>query len=179
MKTEKELIELSIKHGAKKAYILDADQIPFDKNLRSYCEMNACGEYGKNYTCPPAVGDVDDLIEEAKSYRKALVYQTITALEDSFDIEGMQEAERIHEEVSDKIHADITPNLYKYLELRAGGCKVCPQCAIRVQEPCRFPEKKRSSLEAYCIDVSGLSEKCDMNYINGKNTVTHFGAFLI
>ncbi|MFR9235458.1 MAG: DUF2284 domain-containing protein [Eisenbergiella massiliensis] len=33
-----------------------------------------------------------------------------------------------------------------------------------------------SSLEAYGINVSTLAAQCGMRYINGKDTVTYFGA---
>jgi predicted metal-binding protein len=178
MKEEK-LIELCLHHGAHKAFVLDVNQITFDENLRTYCEMNTCGTYGKNHACPPSVGTPAEVIKEAKSFSKALVYQTITMIEDSFDFAGMEEANRKHEEVSGKIHAEVTADHPKYLELRAGGCKVCPQCAIIDDKPCRYPAKKRSSLEAYCMNVSDLAEKCEMNYINGPDSVTYFGAFLI
>jgi hypothetical protein len=34
------------------------------------------------------------------------------------------------------------------------------------------------SLEAYGINVSELAKAAGMNYINGQNTVTYFGAVL-
>lgn len=177
--TEKELLDLCVKHGADRAFILDVDRIPFDENLRTYCEMNSCGTFGINYACPPAVGDAQAVISEAKSYSKALIFQTIGNLEDSFDFEGMLRAERDHEEVCDRILEEVSSRYPNYLELRVGGCKVCPDCAILEDAPCRFPEKKRASLEAYCMNVADLAEKCGMQYINGANTVTYFGAYLI
>lgn len=176
---EKDLVEVCIKHGASKAFVIDVDKIPFDENLRTYCEMNQCGNYGNNYACPPHVGKTKELITEAKSYKKALVYQTISKLTDSFDFEGMEEANRIHKEVSNMISDDIVSDYDRYLDLRAGKCNVCAECSIADNLPCRFPEKMRASLEAYCVDVSALAERCSMNYINGVNTVTYFGAFLL
>ena len=38
--------------------------------------------------------------------------------------------------------------------------------------------KKVLELEAYGINVSKLAEVAGMNYINGKDTVTYFGAIL-
>nr|WP_242837443.1 DUF2284 domain-containing protein [Desulfitobacterium metallireducens] len=40
-------------------------------------------------------------------------------------------------------------------------------------KPCRFPDKAILSLEAYCIDVTILANLCNMQYINGQNTVTY------
>jgi predicted metal-binding protein len=62
--------------------------------------------------------------------------------------------------------------------LGAGGCRVCPVCAKKTDEPCRHPELAMSSLETYGINVSKLAASAGMKYINGKDTVTYFGAVL-
>jgi predicted metal-binding protein len=176
--TLENIVEKCKEFGAYKAYLIDVDKIPFDENLRSYCAANSCGSYGKNYACPPGVGDVDTVIAKAKSYKKALVFQTVNQIEDSYDFEGMSEAAVKHSKVADLINKDIEKQYSGYLQLTAGGCTICPVCAQVENKPCRFPDKAISSLEAYCMNVSILAKLCDMNYINGKNTVTYFGAFL-
>jgi len=172
------LVKTCIEAGAFKAYVISTDSIPFDENLRSYCEANICGNYGKNYACPPAVGDRKELIEKARSYKKAIVFQTVTQIKDSFDFEGMKEAAFRHSKISDVISKEITKKFDDYLQLTAGECTICETCAIEDDKPCRFPDKAISSLEAYCMHVSTLAERCNMKYINGKNTVTYFGTFL-
>jgi predicted metal-binding protein len=173
-----DLVKTCIEAGAFKAFLLTTDNIPFDVNLRSYCEQNICGNYGKNYACPPNVGKGEELIEKARSYKKALVFQTVTQIEDSFDFEGMKEAARKHSKVADTINKEIEKQFGNYLQLTAGECTVCDTCALTEDKPCRFPDKAISSLEAYCMNVSTLAERCQMKYINGQNTVTYFGAFL-
>lgn len=176
--TLESIVENCRKNGAYKAFLIDVDKIPFDENLRSYCESNACGKYGKNYACPPNVGDVESVIAEAKSHTKALVFQTVNKLEDSYDFEGMAAAVVNHTKVANSINKEIEKHYSDYLQLTAGGCTVCPVCALVENKPCRFPDKAVSSVEAYCMNVSSLAALCNMNYINGKDTVTYFGAFL-
>ncbi len=178
MKSENDLMKTCIEAGAYKAGVLTTDQIPFDENLRRYCQVNYCGNYGKNYACPPSVGDEKQLIAKAKNYKKALVFQTVAQIEDSLDLEGMKEAELRHSKIAAKINQHIKKQFDDYLQLTAGKCAVCPVCAQIENEPCRFPDKAISSLEAYCMNVSTLAKLCSMNYINGKDTVTYFGAFL-
>lgn len=178
MTIEENLIEKCLQHGAFKAFIISVSDIPFDENLRSYCEMNYCGTFGKNYACPPCVGGVTEVISKAKSYENALIFQTVAELEDSYDFEGMTAASEKHTAVADAINEDVQKQYTTYLQLTAGGCTVCKTCAKIDDTPCRFPEKAISSLEAYCINVSTLAELCQMKYINGQNTVTYFGAFL-
>lgn len=86
--------------GAYKAGVVDLQDVRFDRAFRAMCETNACGNYGKCWMCPPDAGDIDALMNEAQSYQKALVYQTVGKLEDSYDFEGMMEAARLHNELS-------------------------------------------------------------------------------
>ena len=165
--------------GVYKASVIDARKIETDRAFRSMCESNACGVYGKCYMCPPDVGDIDELMAQVGNYDLALVYQTVTELEDSYDFEGMIEAKKNTYPITQKLRtvfADM--GITKVLHLGAGGCGVCPTCAKRTGEPCRFPELAMPSLEAYGINVSALAKASDMKYINGQDTVTYFGAVL-
>lgn len=176
--TLKNIIEKCETFGVFKAAIIDVEEIPFDKNLRTYCEANSCGCFGKNYACPPSIGDVDSVISEAKSYRTALVFQTVHQIEDSFDFEGMTEAVAKHSKAAEALDAEINKEYSGYLKLTAGACNICTVCSQIENKPCRFPDKAVSSLEAYCMDVTVLAKVCGMKYINGQNTVTYFGVFL-
>lgn len=167
-----------IEKGAFRAKVAETGEIPFDKGLRAYCEANRCGTYDKNWACPPGVGEPEELIARAKEYAHILVFQTVSTLEDSFDIEGMQAAAARHAEVSEAVRREVAKTLPRFLMLTAGGCTVCKTCARVENQPCRFPEKAISSLEAYCMNVSTLAERCGMKYINGKDTVTYFSAIL-
>ncbi len=178
-KIYEELVEKAISCGAYKAQVIDIEKIRFDEGLRKACEANYCGNYGRNYACPPYVGEPSQLIARAKSYDKGLVFQTVTAIEDSYDIEGMEEAAKNHRKTSDQIEKAVAVHYSEYLQLAAGGCTRCAQCAQITGEPCRMPDKAISSLEAYCMDCPQLAAVSGMNYINGQNTVTYFGMFLL
>lgn len=165
--------------GAAKVASTEVEKIPFRREFRAACEVNTCGNFNKCWTCPPCVGDIDELMERAKGYRHALVYQTIASLEDSFDIEGMLEAGARHNQLAQKLAETVIAQMpEETLHLSAGGCRVCEVCAKREEQPCRFPELALASLEAYGVLVSELAEQCGLKYINGQNTVTYFGAIL-
>lgn len=168
------LLEKIIEFGASNAGEIKVSDIAFDKSLRKSCEANFCGNYGKNHTCPPGCGDEEELIEKIKKYEDAIIFQTITPLEDSFDFEGMEEAAKNHNKLTYAVW-DEAKKLYPDCTiLAAGGCSYCEKCAGIDGEPCRFPEKAITSLEAHCINVSTLAGKAGMKYINGENTVTYF-----
>ncbi|MEG1879726.1 MAG: DUF2284 domain-containing protein [Oscillospiraceae bacterium] len=160
------------------ACIIDVDKIVFEPALIELCKMNSCGNYGKSWVCPPHVGNTEELIAKAKKYKKILVFQKIYAIEDSFDIEGMFEGNNDFRRVLEMVRDFSKTVDSDCLMLGAGGCKICDTCAIIENAPCRFPERAMPSLESYSIQVSSLAKECGMNYINGQNTVTYFGAIL-
>ena len=172
------LKEEILRLGAKAVAVISVENISFDTAFRDMCASNACGNYGKNYMCPPDVGEIDGLIREAKTYSHAIVYQSIGLLEDSYDFEGMMGAGQFHNDLVQNVRALFGKYGQKALHLGAGGCRLCPVCGKKTGEPCRFPHKALASLESYGINVSKLAAQCGMRYINGENTVTYFGAAL-
>lgn len=165
--------------GAHKAGVVDVSQIVFDRSFRAMCESNACGNYGRCWMCPPDAGDIDSLIRTARSYQKALVYQTVGSLEDSYDFEGMMAAAHAHNLLARTLTEFFgTLPFARKLHLGAGGCHICEVCAKRTNEPCRHPDLAMPSLETYGINVSELAASAGMKYVNGQNTVTYFGALL-
>jgi predicted metal-binding protein len=172
----KDKIEKIKKYGATRVEIIEVKDITFHPELRKSCEMNQCGAYKKNWTCPPHVGDIHDLISELSQYKRALVFQSVYEIEDSFDIEGMDEAQKKFQKLTNKIAQLFAGSNPPVKVLGAGGCRICEVCGAATNTPCKFPAVAYSSLEAYGILVSDLAKTCGMNYINGQNTVTYFGA---
>jgi len=176
-----DIIKLCLEKGASNAQEIPVDKLVFQPELREYCVQNRCGLYGKNYTCPPFIGDVNELILKLKTFKKAVIWQNIYSLEDSFDIEGMMSAHQKHNAMTLDIARCVYIELGREstLVLAAGGCVLCEKCAALTNEPCRYTCDALSSLEAYGINVSKIEEASGMKYINGQNTVTYFsGAFL-
>ena len=82
--------------------------------VRSLCAEDRCRSYGRNWTCPPACGTLDDFAAALAARAVALVVQTVEQLEDEFDIEGMMATERVHKE---RFAALVTDGLRaQYLE---------------------------------------------------------------
>ena len=161
-----------------KAAVCENDAAFYHPSLRDCCASNACGAYGRNYTCPPLVGSVEECMERALAYPRMLVFQKVYPLEDSYDYYGMMEAKedfsRLHREVA----ALAREEMPGCLVLGAGGCTLCERCGAADGIPCRFPDQALASLEAHCIQVSELAGMAGMKYINGADTVTYFGAVL-
>lgn len=172
------LIKMALEAGASNANVLPVAEIPFDPTLRKLCEDNRCGKYNRNYGCPPFVGTPEEVIALAKKYEHALIIQTISMLEDSYDVEGMMEAGARHNRMTRAVSEQAKTMYPDCMTLAAGGCTLCERCARLDKEPCRFPEKVVPSLSSFCINVAQTAGKCGMKYINGVNTVTYFSVIL-
>jgi len=172
------LIKCARKAGANGAAVVRVDQIAFCRDFRSACVQNTCGKYRKCWMCPPDIGEIDDLIAQAKTYEHMLVFQSVGQLEDSFDIEGMEAAAIAHNALALKLAEMLDGELKAPLRLGAGACHVCERCAREDDLPCRRPDLAVASLEAYGIAVSELAMQSGLAYINGPGTVTYFGGFL-
>ena len=177
--TEK-VIEKMYEYGASQVARIDGKDVPYEVSFRDLCVQNSCGRYGKSYGCPPYIGEAKDMITEAQSYNKAIVYQTIYELEDSYDIEGMLESGIIHNEIAKKIKTICKEDkVEEFIVMGCGSCDKCSRCACLDNKPCYFPEEIMASTDSYCVYVSELAKRCDMKYVNGQNTVTYFGMLLL
>ena len=173
------LISAALEAGAHKAVMLDGDSVVLSPMFRDICRSNQCGKYGKCWVCPPELPDAETVIAKVKSYRSVLWYQTVSQIEDSFDIEGMMEAGENHVRLSQRLQTSVRPLLPdNFLHLTCGGCRLCQSCAKAEGKPCRMPDKALPSLEGYCVDVYNTTKDTPLKYINGQNTVTYFGAIL-
>lgn len=173
-----EMIEIALDAGALKATVIDVDTIVLNATFRDICKSNGCGMYGRCWMCPPDIGDIEPLMAEVRSYKHGLLYQTVADIEDSFDIEGMQEAGKRHAMVSQRLEAFLMLQLDKHLHLSCGGCRLCDRCAKMDGLPCRDPERAMPSMEGFGIDVYNTCKPTELKYINGQNTVTYFGIVL-
>lgn len=174
------LIQEVLSLGATKAAIIDPSTIAITDEIRSICEKNGCGRDGTNWCCPPGIGTLPELRERVAGFAKGLLFQCIRPLEDSFDLEGMEEAGRDHARVVAQMAARMreNPALPRILPLGAGGCSLCKRCAYLDGKPCVRPQEAISSVEAYGMHVPMLLEGTGMQYTNGANTVSYVGLIL-
>jgi len=171
--------------GMKAFALMKQSDIVYDISFKDICERNACGCYGKCWVCPPDIGALDELMKRTKGFSQGILYQNVYELEDSYDIEGMNEGK--HAFVMDALKikkallamedsGEISPS--EYFVLGVGACGICEECTRRHGEPCRFPRLAMAPMETCGIFVSSTATNVGLKYINGQNTVTYFGAVL-
>ena len=162
--------------GAERWGFLNTEEIPFDPQVRSYCEGNACRCYGTTWACPPAVGTPEDCRARCLSYRRMLVFSTAYPLAGPFDLEGMHRGLRAFKTVCDRVAdraKDIVPD---FLLLSNESCFRCASCTYP-HSPCRFPQKLFPSIEGYGILVVTLAKRAGIPY-GAPGVVTYFGGLL-
>ncbi len=172
------LKQLALDCGFTNAADLDVSTIIIRQEVRDACAVNTCGFYKKSWACPPACGELEECSERIHKYSKGVIFQTTQELEDSFDFEGLMElGEKFGKSVKD-YNEKIKEMFPDAMVLSAGTCTLCKKCTYP-DEPCRFPNKRLSSIEAYGMTVNEVCQKNNIPYNYGPNTMTYIGCALI
>jgi len=168
------------KYNFKECKEFDLSSIRIDQAVRNLCRQNACGQYGKNHMCPPAIKDIEEWKKEILSYKNGVIVTKVYQTKNSFDMEAMFEGMADFQKTLVRLKEDLRDEFpeKRFLFLGAGSCSICKTCTYPEGEPCRFPEKAFPSIEACGMDVMSLSKSAGVKYNNGRNTITYIGVIL-
>jgi len=159
--------------------IINVSDIVINDEFRGLCEQNSCGNFGRNYMCPPSFGTMEECRERVSKYTQALIIEVIYDLEDSFDFEGMMLGKEKHSEIMRKTKLYFDENYNgNFLALAAGGCTLCEKCGKITDTPCPNPHLTMPPVEGYGMDVTNLAELADMPFKWGESRVFYIGAIL-
>ena len=172
-----EHIENALKFGFSSAGQLNLDALVLMPEVRDMCSADRCHNYGKSWCCPPACGTLEEGSKKLKEYDFGIIVQTTGTKEDDFDFECISETAQRHKDNFYAL-ADFLREAYnKVLPLGAGTCSICKECAY--PEPCRFPNKAITSMEAYGLWVSKVCELSSIPYYYGPLTITYTSCYLL
>lgn len=172
----KELIELALDQGFSYAAALDPAALEVRAEVRDMCAAGKCRAYDHNWTCPPNCGTLEECATRIAGMHSGLLVQTVGQLEDSFDFETMAETEKLHLSHFHALADLLREKRPGVLCLGSGGCRLCSSCAH--PEPCRFPERACSSMEAFGLLVSDACQAAGVAYYHGKNTLAYTACYL-
>jgi len=142
------------------------------------CSADRCGQYNKNWRCPPGCGSIEEASERTAQYSYGIIVQTIGRMEDEFDYEAIQEAGGKHGKNFAALVEKLKARYPDMLPMGAGTCKLCDTCTYP-DEPCRYPDKSITSMEAYGLWVSKVCKMSGIPYNNGKDTITFTSCYLL
>jgi predicted metal-binding protein len=163
-------------HGAKDAIIISAkDGIVVEQRVNLLCRFG-CDEYGKHLTCPPRAPRAEDFVAD---YEHALLMTFLCPacipLEKSrrlmsltpggndpevrkFWKEWHSWKRGLYEQLLDLERAAFSLSLPFSLAFGVGCCPWCEKC-VDSDDKCRFPSKRRCSMEAVGINVVATCAK--------------------
>ena len=155
---------------------INPSEIPFLPFIREICQGNGCGQYGKTWACPPAVGTVEECRARCLQYATAMVFNAVYPLEDSFDYEGMMAGPRAFKELCDRLYDLANTQIPSFLLLSNEGCIRCERCTYP-SAACRMPDRLFPALEGFGIQVAQLAKAAGLSY-GTAGAVTYFGMLL-
>jgi len=170
------LIVAAKDHSAQDVALISArDDIVVEQRVNLLCQFG-CGEYGKHLTCPPYAPRAEEFV---KDYEHALLMTfscpSSLALEKSrclmrltqgakdpdvekFWKEWYSWKRHLYEQLLELEQAAFSLNLPFSLAFGVGCCPWCTEC-VDSYTKCRFPSKRRCSLEAVGINVVATCAK--------------------
>lgn len=175
-----EIKKLALNAGYVNAAKIETSELVFVEEYRKFCEKNDCGNFGKNYACPPSCGTPQEMKEKVLKYNNAFVFQSQSVVKNLYDNAEVAQVKKAHV----KRMRDLLPILKesglpkKGLSIMCGPCTLCKTCAILENKPCVNPEGQASCVSAYCIDASKMAKSCNMNIEWNGDTVSFFSLYV-
>ena len=158
--------------GFETVAALEPATLEFLPEVREMCAADRCRSYGKNWSCPPACGSLEDWKARCGRYQRGLLLQTVGEREDSWDFEAMEEAALRNRERVDALAEALLADGADFLFLAAGTCTRCETCTYP-DAPCRFPEKLFPSMEACGLFVSKVCADNGVAYYYGDDKIAY------
>ena len=151
---------------------LRADQVPFSLRVREICERE-CPRYNSSWSCPPAVGTVQECEARCRNFRDCFVFSTVSEVDDAANLEQTLALRMEHEEITRQVGRIFRKRYGTCLILSTESCGICARCSWP-DAPCRYPEKMFPCVESYGILVSELADGCGLEFQCGSNIVNWF-----
>ncbi|MDD2271988.1 MAG: DUF2284 domain-containing protein [Desulfuromonadaceae bacterium] len=156
----------ALDNGFFAAVEFDPSRIRSEAWVRAKCSYG-CSQYGKRWSCPPHAMDQAGFEELIGCYSRALL------------VVGQPPLRDFQEKLLGLEKEAFLGGFKKALVFSGGPCCWCDSCDdIR----CRFPEKRRPSLESCGCDVFALAESCGIPVTplrNSDDFVQYVGLLLV
>jgi predicted metal-binding protein len=172
------LVKEAVDEGFSHVGELNVKALVFMPEIREMCNVDRCHQYNKNWRCPPACGSIEDAAKRAAAYSYGIIVQTTGQMEDDFDYETIEATGDKHKKNFAALVEKLKSRYADILPMGAGTCRICEKCSYP-DEPCRFPDKSISSMEAYGLWVSRVCELSELPYNYGKGSITYTSCYLL
>ncbi|MHA2181436.1 MAG: DUF2284 domain-containing protein [Promethearchaeota archaeon] len=160
------------------------EDIIFDPKVQTYCISSSykCPSYGHSWACPPEAPYMEDIVAQFKEFY--LIYYQLD-LSEYIKNEKVKNPEKSDSSIKNmvyssgylrnKLESEINDFIEKYTEpyeerliLGDGYCRVCSNkidkgCTYDSGKSCRYPEKRKYSMEAVGIEVTKTVSRLDLD----------------
>ena len=175
----KEIIESQILELPLMQYEwISPEELTFKEEVRQICKQE-CPMYGKSWSCPPAVGTVEECRKRCLSFEGAFLFTTIAEVSDVANLEETLQTRFAHEEITRSLGKIFSDAGAETLLLSSESCAICEKCAYCEGSSCRHPEYMIPCIESQGILVTALAEKYDIPFLDSLTTVQWFGIILL
>ena len=99
-------------------------------------------------------------------------------MEDPFDFDSVRETAKQHSQNFIALTDALLATGENIFPMGAGSCRRCEKCTYPDQ-PCRFPGRMITSMEASGLFVSQVCKDNDLPYYYGENTVAYSSCVLL
>ena len=171
-----EWIAKALKIGFSVAAPLEIATLIPREDIRAMCSADRCRAYGKNWTCPPYCGTLDQCRTHIQRFSRGILLQTVGVTEKAIDTKAYRQTEARHLEQFHRLSEAVRQLYPGSLCLGSGGCRICKDCAY--PSPCRFPDKACSSMEGYGLFVTQVCRDNGIAYHHGEKTITYTACIL-
>ncbi|WP_165000271.1 DUF2284 domain-containing protein [Anaerophilus nitritogenes] len=160
---------------------INIDDVIIAQKVRDACIRNKCGQYGKNFMCPPYVGEIEDFSKKLKEYKRGFLITIQDCIKEPSVMEDFYvSASKLHHILLDIENKAKELGYDKAYALIGGNCKLCKVCNARLgKDICNDPKRARPSLEAVGISVIDTCKKVGISIEFKKNEVVWVGMLLI
>lgn len=153
------------------------EELTFKEEVRQICKQE-CPMYGKSWSCPPAVGTVEECREKCLGFNGAFLFTTIAEVSDVANLEETLQTRFEHEEITRTLGKIFKSEGAEMMLLSSESCAICDSCAYCEGGNCRHPEHMIPCIESQGILVTALAEKYDIPFLDSLTTVQWFGLIL-
>lgn len=152
-------------------------ELTFKEEVRQICKQE-CPMYGKSWSCPPAVGTVEECRNRCLDYKGVFLFTTIAEVSDIANMEETLQTRFGHEEITRTLGKIFKEEGAEVMLLSSESCAICETCAYCEGCSCRHPEYMIPCIESQGILVTELAEKYDIPFLDSMTTVQWFGFIL-
>ena len=99
---EEQLEQELMKYPILQYAVLDTSQVSFLDRVRVICQQE-CPRYGTSWSCPPAVGTVEECKARCRAFEKLFVFSTIAEVNDITNLEETLATRREHERITREV----------------------------------------------------------------------------